>query len=288
VLLTLCLASGALAQGRATVDAGTAITVRTNDHIDGENNDGRVFRATVTQNVLDRNGDVVIPRGSEAELIVRDVSGRQAAVELSAVNVNGDRIDLTSGAGVVNGGRREAMTRGRTVYVPNNTLLTFRLEQPARVGYADRDMRRSKPGYNDEPDSPAYRAGLAAGRSDADRNLPRNTRSSRWSSNQDRRDFEDGYNRAYDNRTNNNSNVNPAPGASATIRVGRDNNVTWQAVEGARVFVQVDNNPMQLFAQAASGTQLANWIQPGHVYVFVVRDANGNQLAQDRLDLRRR
>jgi len=45
--------------------------------------------------------------------------------------------------------------------------------------------------------------------------------------------------------------------------------------------------PLKLFAEGPSGSQEAPWIQSGHVYAFVVRDLNGNEIARDRLDLRR-
>ena len=67
-----------------------------------------------------------------------------------------------------------------------------------------------------------------------------------------------------------------------------DNNVTWQATSIPRVFVRVDNNPEQLFAEGPSGNQTASWIEPGHVYVFILRDMNGNEIARDRLDVRSR
>ena len=53
------------------------------------------------------------------------------------------------------------------------------------------------------------------------------------------------------------------------------------------VYVQVDNEPMKLFAEGPSGNQAAPWIEPGHLYVFVAHDPNGREVARDRLDLRR-
>lgn len=47
------------------VPAGTEITVRTNDSIDAKNaNDGRIYTAVVDRDVLDRSGQVAIPKGS--------------------------------------------------------------------------------------------------------------------------------------------------------------------------------------------------------------------------------
>src|SRR5262249_27113336 len=67
-VVMFCFAPGASAQGRGTVDSGTTIVVRTNEYIDSENNDGRVFRGTVQRNVLSRDGDIAIPRGSAVEM----------------------------------------------------------------------------------------------------------------------------------------------------------------------------------------------------------------------------
>ena len=159
--------------------------------------------------------------------------------------------------------------------------------------------------------SPAYRAGRQAGRADAERNLPRNARTNRWTTRQDRRDYEAGYNLAYsetldrqqndpvyarrDNRYPGDRNrdypVNPnltSPSGAASVNIGRDNVVRWQAPATVRLYVQVDNEPTKLFAEGASGSQAAPWIESGHLYTFMVRDLNGNEVARDRLDLRQR
>ena len=283
-LFALCLAPSAVAQTRMTIDAGTPITVRTNQFIDAEYSDGQVFSGTVQQDVEDQYGNVAIPRGTEVQMVVRDISSNQVALDLDQIVVYGEHFDVSAGLATPNSGRR-VYTRGRSVYVPTNTSLTFRLQQPLRLGFGD--TRRYKPGYNDDyNNSAAFRAGMAAGRSDAERNLTRNPRTSRWSGYQDRRDFEAGYNRAYDDRIRGSFPASPNTN-TARISIGGDNNVSWQSPVDARVFVQVDNNPVQLFAAGASGNQMASWIQPGHVYVFVMRDMNGNEIARHQLDLRR-
>jgi len=152
--------------------------------------------------------------------------------------------------------------------------------------------------------SPAYRAGRQAGRADAQRDLPRDPRSVRYSTRQENRDYEAGYNRGYsegldsydndrgygrygrdDGRYERDNRGYQREGAFVSI--GRDNVVRWEAPTAARVYVQVDNEPMKLFAEGTSGSQNAPWIQNGHVYTFVARDMNGNEIARDQLDLRR-
>lgn len=321
MLLMQFLANGASAQslqGSGTIDAGTTITVRTNEAIDAKDSDGRIFSGVVEQDVMNRNGSLAIPKGSDVEMVVKRTSNNEVALDLNALTVNGQRYGIESedrvitserkegigankrtgkyvgggallgavigaiagggkgaaigaGAGAAAGAGVQILTRGGSVHVPAESLLTFRLQQPLRTG------------VKDSRTSAAYRDGLQAGRSDSDRNLPRNTHSSRWSSGQQRRDYEAGYNRGYDAGI---AKDIPSYGRG-NIYIGDDNNVTWDAPEIARVFVQVDNNPVQLFAEGQSGTQAAPWIKPPHVYVFMLRDMNGNEIARDRLDLRR-
>jgi len=143
--------------------------------------------------------------------------------------------------------------------------------------------------------SPAYRAGRQAGRADADRDLPANPRTSRWITRQERRDYEAGYNRGYseaqdiqnDNGRYDNGRIYDRDDTRANVNIGRDNVVRWEAPTTVRVYVQVDNEPLKLFAEGASGSQAAPWIESGHVYNFVVHSLNGNEIARDRLDLRR-
>jgi hypothetical protein len=330
--LTLCLSGGAGAQTSGIIDAGTTITVRTNDSIEAKDSDGLVYTGTVAEDVKGSRGRIVVPKGSEVEMVVKELSNNDIALDLQSVIVNGQRYTVDTADQVVTGDRKEGigvnkrtgkyvgggallgavigavagggkgaaigaaigaaggagaqvLTRGKTVNVPAESLITFRLDQPLRADYSNTSYSqngRYKPGYPSSYDTPAYRAGLQAGRVDADRNLPRDTRTNRWTSSRDRADYQAGYNAGYDGELNNGSSSY----GTASLHIGRDNNISWQAPMKARVYVQVDNNPSQLFAEAPSGTQEAPWIEPGHVYLFILRDMNGNELARDRLDTR--
>jgi len=94
----LCLALGMIAGVHgATIAAGITIPVRTNDAIDAKNTrNGRVYSAVVAHDVLDRNGRIAIPRGSDAELMVRDIGHHTLALDLDAVLVNGQRYSVTT------------------------------------------------------------------------------------------------------------------------------------------------------------------------------------------------
>jgi len=86
-------------QGHAQVlPTGTEIAVRTtttiNSHDAAEN---QIFSASVDRDVLDSSGSVLIPRGSPAELVVRDLNGgnprnsNNLVLDIQSVTVNGQR-----------------------------------------------------------------------------------------------------------------------------------------------------------------------------------------------------
>jgi hypothetical protein len=179
------------------VPAGTEVVVRTNDAIDAKHpSDSRIYTAVVDRDVTDRSGRVVIPRGANAELIMRDSAENEIVVDLEAIEVNGQRysVDSTSeriagdgderkegvgankrtgkyvggGAllgsviGAIAGGGKGAaigavagagagaagqtVTRGGSVRLPSESLLTFRLDRPLRVGAQDSGYTRD--GYH--------------------------------------------------------------------------------------------------------------------------------------------
>lgn len=79
------------------VTAGSEIVVRTNEAIDARHpSDSRIYTGVVDRDVLDRSGRVVIPRGSNAELITRDAGNAEIVVDLESVDVNGRRYVVDS------------------------------------------------------------------------------------------------------------------------------------------------------------------------------------------------
>jgi hypothetical protein len=77
--------------------AGSEISVRTNETIDSETAaEGQTFDAQVTRDAKDANGDIVIPRGSRASIVIKSASkgGRfrgasDLVLDLQSVNING-------------------------------------------------------------------------------------------------------------------------------------------------------------------------------------------------------
>jgi hypothetical protein len=81
----------------AVVPAGTEILVRTIDPIDvREPEPHRNFLASIDRDVLDADGNIAIPKGSPAHLIVRDMGQGEIAIDLRSVSVNGQRYILNS------------------------------------------------------------------------------------------------------------------------------------------------------------------------------------------------
>jgi len=95
-----------------TIAVGTGISVRNNETIDVQKSDGRQFSGAVYQDVLDENGNVAIPRGSYAELIVRNDAEEHLALDLESVEVKGLRYTVTT------------ITDGRADYEPSGGLHT--------------------------------------------------------------------------------------------------------------------------------------------------------------------
>jgi hypothetical protein len=82
-----------------SIPAGTQIRVRTNQTIDArDRSDGRVYTGVVDQDVTGQNGAVLIPRGSNAELIVNNVGNNDLSVDLESVTVNGRRYMVSAEA----------------------------------------------------------------------------------------------------------------------------------------------------------------------------------------------
>jgi hypothetical protein len=148
---------------------GTEISVRNEETIDsGKAVEGQTFPAEVTQDVLDGAGNVVIPRGSNAQIVIRSASkgGRfhgtsDLVMDLASVSIDGRQYKLSTadlaerghsgiganrrtgeftgggaaigaGSGAGAGAVTQILTKG-TIKVPVETILTFRLDQPLRV-----------------------------------------------------------------------------------------------------------------------------------------------------------
>lgn len=94
-LVLIVLVAGALAQRSQMVPQGTDIKVRTDTAIPAKPAANAKFTASVSKDVMDKSGNVVIPRGSRATLVaVPSDDGKDTTLDLRSVNVNGQRFLL--------------------------------------------------------------------------------------------------------------------------------------------------------------------------------------------------
>ncbi|MBZ5618721.1 MAG: hypothetical protein LAQ69_08370 [Acidobacteriia bacterium] len=165
---------------------GASISVRNEETIDsGKAVEGQTFAAEVTRDVRDSDRNIVIPRGSNAQIIVRSASGggkfhgkADLVLDLLSVSIDGRRYQLETvdlaqrgrdgvgvnkrtgefagggaaigaiigaiagggkgaaigaGSGAGAGAVTQILTKGGSIKVPVESVLTFRLERPLRV-----------------------------------------------------------------------------------------------------------------------------------------------------------
>ena len=165
---------------------GNKISVRTEETINSATAvEGQTYAAEVTNDVLDAKGDVVIPRGSNGQLVIRSASkggrfrgtsdlvldlqsisveGQQYLVSTSDVRQSGKQglgankrtaeyaggaaaigaiigaiagggkgAAIGAGAGAGGGALTQILTKGRSIRVPAETVLTFQLDKPVQI-----------------------------------------------------------------------------------------------------------------------------------------------------------
>ena len=163
VLLALSVVLGGLhvSAWAATILPGTEISVRPDQPVIVSRWDrGRIYPGHVANDVYARDGSIAIPRGSYAELIVRQTGSDELALDLESVTVNGTRYAMDTagpefnanrgaydnGGGLVGnivGAITGVEPRGQTIRVPSGSVIRFQLQTPLHVvNWAD-------PGYTD-------------------------------------------------------------------------------------------------------------------------------------------
>jgi hypothetical protein len=86
------------------VPNGTQISVRTDTAIPAKPAPNTNFSATVSNDVLGSNGQVVIPRGTPAQLVaVATPDGKDTALDLTSVMINGTPYNLIANVNTANG-----------------------------------------------------------------------------------------------------------------------------------------------------------------------------------------
>jgi hypothetical protein len=131
-----------------------AIPVRLNQSIDTDRRDNRTYSGVVAEDIRGENGRLAIPRGATAELMVRVAPDNDLVLDLESITVNGQRYGVRTDpnrvearrddslVGSIVGAVTGAQVRGRTVRIPRDTVLSFRLERPLEIGAPRREWDR--------------------------------------------------------------------------------------------------------------------------------------------------
>ncbi len=80
------------------IEQGTVVAVRTDDRIEAERFDPRIYTGTVEDNVWGTDGRLAIPRGATVELMVREARDRDLILDLESVTIRGERYALRADA----------------------------------------------------------------------------------------------------------------------------------------------------------------------------------------------
>lgn len=141
-----------------SIPPGTDIQVGVDARIEMSTWDrGRIYPAYVARDVI--AGNVSIPRGSEVELIVREVASGQYTLDVESITTNGQRYAVDPSGPQVNVPRddgsngliaaiagsvgEQVETTGQEIRLPVGSLITFRLLEPLRV------VNWKDPGYQE-------------------------------------------------------------------------------------------------------------------------------------------
>jgi hypothetical protein len=97
VFSAMLLATGMQAQTSRVLPEGSEVKVRTDTAVPAKPAANATFAATVSDDVLDKSGAVVIPRGSRAQLVaVPSSDGKDTTLDLRTVTVQGRRYAIVA------------------------------------------------------------------------------------------------------------------------------------------------------------------------------------------------
>ena len=113
-----------------TIPNGTEISVRTNETIDSRNATvGQRFSGVIAADILDSSGAVMIPRGSDAELVIRSAngggitSGSDLVLDMNSITVSGTRYVVSTDDLQQQGGQGVGANRRTAVMVGGGAVL---------------------------------------------------------------------------------------------------------------------------------------------------------------------
>jgi hypothetical protein len=113
--LVLAFAIATFAAATKVVPSGSEIKLRTDETIKATpSNAGHTYSASVSQDVTDANGNVVIPKGSRATLVAtKGASDKEVQLALKSLTVNGRKYTVASNAVAQNAGGKEGVGKNK-------------------------------------------------------------------------------------------------------------------------------------------------------------------------------
>ena len=95
-----------------TIPSGTELSVRTNEIIDSDSaREGQAFSAVIAGDILDNFGAVTVPRGSDAQLVIRSANGGSLSsdsdlvLDVDSLTISGTKYLVSTGDLVQRGGQ---------------------------------------------------------------------------------------------------------------------------------------------------------------------------------------
>jgi len=134
-----------------TLEPGTTIRVRITQEVDVNRQDYRVYNGVVDEDVRGDNGRIAVPRGSTAEVYVRVARDNDLILDLESIVAHGqryaikaepNRVESNDLVGSIVGALSGGTVRGRSVRIPRDAVVGFRLERRLDVGVPDRGYDR--------------------------------------------------------------------------------------------------------------------------------------------------
>lgn len=100
-----------VAQDGATISSGTEIKLRTDQAIEATTaNVGKTYTGTISQDVMNANGSLAIPKGSAAQLaVVQGDKSNEVMLDLRSVTVNGQNYLISSETSTAATGGKEGI-----------------------------------------------------------------------------------------------------------------------------------------------------------------------------------
>jgi len=113
--LVLAFAIATFAAASRVVPSGSEIKLRNDENINATpSNAGHTYAASVSQDVTDASGNVVIPKGSRATLVAtKGASANEIELAVRSITVNGHKYTVASNAIAHNGGGKEGVGKNK-------------------------------------------------------------------------------------------------------------------------------------------------------------------------------